>query len=399
VFQKYTLEKLKIYQNENIENKIQQQQNLIKLEDARDQKFNHQFDQIKLMMATSDKNLVTEAMIRKSAFDGLKEELISYLRNFDEKMSLMEKNNLETEKKTINFSKDYITGMKDLMTQNNQKTDIELQALKSLIETNISKIDLKIDEERKKNQQLIVEIKSLGLEKENSIGEFETWVKENFVTIENKTQAATNYLKLLQDKNEKITITLKALLEEKSEGGEGGDRNIINSKKASDKVSNLPEFSQIKREFADLKVEFKVFTDLIDKKLIDEKERFDLFKSEFLILEKTLEDKVKSELADQDGKLEDIKINLIEKLKVVKTENEDFRKKLTNGIDGQIEMANRKLNEEYHEIISDLSKKLEDKISILHRDLDRDKKEIDIIFGGQLQGYITYNFFFILGMY
>jgi len=396
VFQKYTLEKLKIYQNENIENKIQQQQSLIKLEDARDQKFNHQFDQIKLMVSTSEKNLVTEAMIRKSAHDGLKEEVVSYLRNFDEKMSLMEKNNLETERKTINFSKDYITGMKDLMTQNNQKTDIELQALKSLIDTNVNKIEIKVDEERKKNQNLIVEMKSLGLEKENKTNELESWIKENFETIDNKAQANSNELKNLQELTDKLTTTIKALLEEKSAdsdkksgAGSGGRGN-------KDAGSSVPaEFIQIKKEFADIRNEIVQFTDTVTKKLIDEKERFDLFKKEFTTLEKALEDKIKLEFDEQNEKLEDQKTSLLERLKVIKVENEDFRKKQIGGIDEQIEMANRKVREEQNELFDRLTKSIEDKVNILHRDLNKDKKEENIIIGGQLQGYfiLTYIYF------
>ena len=342
------------------------------------------------MISTSDKNLITESVIRKSSQNGLKEELTSYLRNFDEKMSLMEKNNLETERKTINFSKDYITGMKDLMTQNNQKTDIELQALKSLIETNINKLELKVDEERKKNQQLIVEMKSLGLEKENNFTELETWVKENFETIDNKANAASSEIKQLNDKAEKLTNTLKLLLEEKSNSKDGASEKRDGDKRGGDFRSGSapPEFIEIKKEFTDIKNEFKVFQDTIEKKIIDEKERNDLFKKELTVLEQTLDSKIKLEFEEQNEKIEEHKISTVEKLKIVRIENEDYRKKQIGAIDNQIEMANRKLSEEHSDLMERLSKSLEDKVNILHRDLNNDKKEENIIIGGQLQGYI-----------
>ena len=50
IFQKYTLEKLKNYQNEFMENRISQQQHLIKLEESREIKFNQQIEQIKILI-------------------------------------------------------------------------------------------------------------------------------------------------------------------------------------------------------------------------------------------------------------------------------------------------------------------------------------------------------------
>ena len=239
-------------------------------------------------------------------------------------------------------------------------------------------------------------MKSLGLEKENKTNELESWIKENFETIDNKAQANSNELKNLQELTDKLTTTIKALLEEKSAdsdkksgAGSGGRGN-------KDAGSSVPaEFIQIKKEFADIRNEIVQFTDTVTKKLIDEKERFDLFKKEFTTLEKALEDKIKLEFDEQNEKLEDQKTSLLERLKVIKVENEDFRKKQIGGIDEQIEMANRKVREEQNELFDRLTKSIEDKVNILHRDLNKDKKEENIIIGGQLQGYfiLTYIYF------
>ena len=71
---------------------------------------------------------------------------LSSIQNVEEKISISERNNLESEKKMLNYSKEYITGMRDLMTQNQQKSEIEIRALKSIVEANIARIDSKFED-------------------------------------------------------------------------------------------------------------------------------------------------------------------------------------------------------------------------------------------------------------
>ena len=74
VFQKYTLEKLKNYQLDNADNKIFQQQAIIKLEESKENRANFQIDTLRNLVRTCEKNIKAEETLRKSALENLRAE-------------------------------------------------------------------------------------------------------------------------------------------------------------------------------------------------------------------------------------------------------------------------------------------------------------------------------------
>ncbi len=65
--------------------------------------------------------------------------------------------------------------------------------------------------------------------------------------------------------------------------------------------------------------------------------------------------------------------------------NDDFRKRQIGAIEEQIESYGRKIKDDYYKLVDKLSKTLDDKIRILHKDIKSEKKDADIIMGGELQ--------------
>jgi hypothetical protein len=74
VFQKYTLEKLKNYQLDNADNKILQQQAIIKMEESKENKVMFQIDTLRNMLRTCEKNIQSEENMRKISLDNLRSE-------------------------------------------------------------------------------------------------------------------------------------------------------------------------------------------------------------------------------------------------------------------------------------------------------------------------------------
>ena len=64
-YQKFTLEKIKTVQTEAVESRLQQQNELIKMDESKENRINAQFAQVKNMVDITNKNLIEETDFRK----------------------------------------------------------------------------------------------------------------------------------------------------------------------------------------------------------------------------------------------------------------------------------------------------------------------------------------------
>ena len=107
-YQKFTLEKMKQIQKDSMETRLQQQNELIKMEDAKDNRINAQLSQLKNLISINDKNIKEEQEYRKTMINDLRNETLNIFAEKDDQLSKLERNQLETEKNLISLNKDYI---------------------------------------------------------------------------------------------------------------------------------------------------------------------------------------------------------------------------------------------------------------------------------------------------
>ena len=144
----------------------------------------------------------------------LKFRFINNFHNIEEKLSISEKNNLETEKKMLNYSKEYISGIRDLMTQSQQKAEIEVRALKSILEANIARIDGKFEETLKIVEDSTNEVKTIHNELSSQYNDLDSIIRDNFDGIENKLVIYQNDIEKSKDKITKLSETIKLLIQD-----------------------------------------------------------------------------------------------------------------------------------------------------------------------------------------
>ena len=107
-YQKFTLEKIKTVQTEAVESRLQQQNELIKMDESKENRINAQFAQVKNMVDITNKNLIEETDFRKKMINDVRNEFMQIFTKNDEKISGLEKSQLETEKNLISLNKDYM---------------------------------------------------------------------------------------------------------------------------------------------------------------------------------------------------------------------------------------------------------------------------------------------------
>ena len=123
-YQKYSLEKLSAIQKESMDSRLQQQTELIKMEESKENRINTQISQIKNLINLNDNNLKQETNFRVKMINDLRDEIFESINSKDEKIKNLEKVQIETEKNLIGINKDYVGTLNELINKNNEKFEI-----------------------------------------------------------------------------------------------------------------------------------------------------------------------------------------------------------------------------------------------------------------------------------
>ena len=373
IFQKYTLEKLKNYQNENMENRIQQQQHLIKLEESRENKFLQQIEQIKILIKNLEQNFNTENTYRKSAMDNNKTEGIQLIKQTEEKMTLLEKSSLEMEKKILNFSKDYISTFHELIAQNNQNFDIEIKSLKNIFTNNLIKYDKKSEENL---GNLSNQMKTLS-----EINEYNKACIDNVeLTIKDKISSYDKNLKFLNTHLEEINNKQHNFKQDFENSNTELNKNLNN------RINLLNENIQEKLKSFNSEIYEKYNLEkLLNENLIsDNKENLEMFKNQFNNLISEINLKIERKIKQID--LEEINFDskLNEKFSNYKEDNDEYRKKLILLINNNIHELKNNMSKDSKDMVDNISNKLDIKINYLKEDLENQFKNDGLVNEGNM---------------
>jgi hypothetical protein len=222
-YQKFTLEKLKTIQKDSMETRLQQQNELIKMEDSKENRINAQFNQIKNLLTLSDKNIKEETEFRKNMINDLRNEILNIFAQKDDQICKLEKTQLETEKNLISLNKDYITSFNELINKHNEKYNFELKSIRSLIEAGLTKVDIKMEKDLKVYEENLTILKSNILEQKTNIANLDTLIKDSINEIENKMEVSTGTNSDYFNKIDLLSSSFKQFMEE--------SLNIINKNK------------------------------------------------------------------------------------------------------------------------------------------------------------------------
>jgi len=270
-YQKFTLEKLKTIQKDSMETRLQQQNELIKMEDSKENRINAQFNQIKNLLTLSDKNIKEETEFRKNMINDLRNEILNIFAQKDDQICKLEKTQLETEKNLISLNKDYITSFNELINKHNEKYNFELKSIRSLIEAGLTKVDIKMDKDLKIYEENLTILKSNILEQKTNIANLDTFIKDSINEIENKMEVSKgtnsdyfNKFDLLSTTFKKFMDESSALIAKNKEETENKLMEIIEKKisEVNKKIQHNSESNE--KHFSDIEVKLKDMINMIN---------------------------------------------------------------------------------------------------------------------------------------
>ena len=390
-YQKFTLEKMKQIQKDSMETRLQQQNELIKMEDAKDNRINAQFSQLKNLITINDKNIKEEQEYRKTMINDLRNEILNIFGEKDDQISKLERNQLETEKNLISLNKDYIQSFNELINKNNEKYNYELKSIRSLIEAGLTKVDIKMEKDLKIYEENLTILKSNILEQKTNIANLDTYIKESINDIENKMELTKGTNNDYFSKFDLLSTSFKQFMEE--------SLNIINTK-TKELDDNLKKLLGEEINKIDEKIKInsqqneKHFND-IDEKLVEMKEqliiivkagKFDDFKN---ITKANVDD---INLQNNPSKIlirEFVQKVCDENISSLKITFNEYQQELLNNMNVKNEEAKGKFALEQKENIKKIEELFNKRLEEENEKIKKEFKEKEEIKDGKIQEYIV----------
>ena len=386
-YQKFTLEKLKTIQKDSMDTRLQQQNELIKMEDSKENRINAQFSQIKNFLSLTDKNLKEETEFRKNMINDLRNEVLNIFAQKDDQICKLEKTQLETEKNLISLNKDYITSFNELINKHNEKYNYELKSIRSLIEAGLTKVDIKMEKDLKVYEENLTILKSNILEQKTNIANLDTFIKDSINEIENKMEVSKGTNSDYFNKFDLLSTSFKQFMEE--------SLNIINAKnkETEDKIKKLLE-EEIKKINDKINLNYEQY----DKHFNDIDEKIRDMSGQIITIGKL--GKLDQKNFENGENLENLNGNKIfirefvksvydEDIKALKATFDGYEKELLNNMNSKIEESKTKFSLDQTENMKKIEEMYDKKVDETYEKIMIDIKNKEDVLDGKVQEYIV----------
>ena len=381
-YQKFTLDKIKTVQTEAVESRLQQQNELIKLDESKENRINAQFAQVKNMVDITNKNLNEESEYRKKMINDVRNEFLQIFSKHDEQMTKLEKTQLETEKNLISLNKDYMKTFNDLISKHNEKYTLEFKSIRSLLEAGLSKVETKISNNNKIYDETITALKDNLQEQKTHLSDFENFVKESINGIEKKYEEIQELNKQYFSKLDLLSSTLDNYMKENNE--------LIETKEKEIKESLTKIF---KEETDTIKNNIRTNEDNTTKKISDLNERVNDISGNIAqgALNNLKGDVNIQGSSDPNAVLvrEYVERLCAENLQPMKEIMKNYELMLTNTMNMKFEESRQKYSLEQKENMGKIVEMIEKKMAYFDSQLDIKFKDHNTIIDGRVQQYIV----------
>lgn len=386
-YQKFTLEKLKTIQKDSMDTRLQQQNELIKMEDSKENRLNAQFNQIKNLLTITDKNIKEETEFRKNMINDLRNEILNIFAQKDDQICKLEKTQLETEKNLISLNKDYITSFNELINKHNEKYNYELKSIRSLIEAGLTKVDIKMEKDLKIYEENLTILKSNILEQKTNIANLDTFIKDSINALENKMEVSKGTNSDYFNKFDLLSTSFKQFMEE--------SLNIINTKN-SETEDNLKKL--LEEEIKKINNKINLNYEQYDKHFNDIDDKLKDISGQIITIGKI--GKLDFKNAEQEGTegilsgnkifiREFVKSIYDEDINILKAKFDGYEKELINNMNTKIEETKAKFGLDQTENLKKIEEMFDKKVNETSDKIMNDIDEKDKIRDGKVQEYIV----------
>ena len=386
-YQKYSLEKITTIQNDFLNNKLEQQNELIKFQDTRSESYKIQFEQIKSQIKTNENFINDEIDKRKNMINELREEILTIFNKKDEQIGNLEKSQLINEENMMKLNREFVQTLNELINKSNQKHDYEIKAVRSLIEATIEKnehnLNKMIGEEKEKISILENNFKDF----ENKFNTLDNFARESINDLEEKYEVLKDEHNVFKTKLEMFNDTLLKymndnieVLNHKIKKAEEELNHLLEeeAKKNSDKIQTISEFTE--RHAKDCNEKLSDFSQQIYS-LLENYKRF-----------KKITDDTSLTGADNPNMIvikEIIYNTCNEILQPVKQNFNEYNQELRNELNEKIDNNKKLYSLEQVDNLKKVGEMLDKKIALIKNELENEMNKNKNMIDGMINSYVV----------
>ena len=385
-YQKYSLEKITSIQTEFLNNKLEQQNELLKFEDTRNESVKMQINQIKNQIKLNENNIKDEIDKRKEMVNELREEILSIFNKNDEKFANLEKSQLINEDNMMKLNKEFVQSLNDLINKSNQKHDYEIKTMRALIEASVQKneknLEKMIGDEKEKIDILEKNLRELNI----NFNDLDKYAKDSITGIEEKYEIFKDENNNYKTKLELINDTLRKFMDENT------NVLLLKIKNAEDNLNKLLN-EESKKNYEKI----KNINDFTEKHIKDINEKVnDLSNQIFKLLENNNINKNPKDNILNDGNstnlilIKEIIYNTCnEILEPVKLNFNDYNHELRNELIEKIENNKKLYSLEQIDSMKKIENIIEKKVALVKNDLEGDINTVKTMIDGVIMNYMV----------
>ena len=333
-----------------------------------------QINQVKQINENIQMQIAEEKKLRKINNDKILKDVINFINNkYEEKLQIMEKNLLETEKNLVNMNKDYVKSIQGIINKQKDTNELELQNLKNMIELGLKNNQTIYDKDIDEMKKLMTEIKGDINENKRTVEKIDGFVNENMKIMRDYRIDGDKTIEGFSNKIKKIEQNAIKSYE---------DTKIDIEKKLEDSLNKFTErIEKYENNISDLlKAKFHPYDSYIKD-----------LKEQDAQLEKMIENKyeqIKSEtnaIGIKNMKLDEIYTN---KFNNMNKDLQDNYKKVQEEIENNMNILKTYIKKNMDEYSLHVDNDLYKKFEVLSKDIkdnfDKSKYELD----GKNQQYV-----------
>ena len=386
-YQKYSLEKISTLQNDFLNNKLEQQNELIKFQDTRNESYKIQIAQIKSQIKSNEDYIKNEIDKRKDMLNELREEILTIFNKKDEQIANLEKSQLINEDNMMKLNREFVQTLNELINKSNQKHDFEIKSIRSLIEATIEKneqnLNKMIGDEKEKISILDNKLNEFNLNFNN----LDKFARESIRTIAENYEIFKDENNVYKTKLEMFSDTLRKYMNDNIE--------VLNHKikKTEDELNHLFEEEE-KKNFEKI----QKISDFTEKHAKDANEKInDLTQQIMSLLEnykrmKTIGDN--SSLSGTNNPnmmvLKEIIYNTCNDiLQPVKQNFNDYNQELRNELNEKIDNNKKLYSLEQVDNLKKIGDMFDKKIALIKNELEDEMKKNQNMIDGIINSYIV----------
>ena len=177
-YKKYINDTIQHIHSDAMQSRFAQQNELLKLEENKEMKLLMQVNQMKNNINNVERSIREECELRKQITENIRNDISNAIKQMDEKVRQVQVSVKEIENNVYKGNKECMGMINEMVGKNKEYYECELNSVRTIIESGLSKINFKLENDNQVYKDNLMKIKHTLYTQKNKINEIDDCLKD-----------------------------------------------------------------------------------------------------------------------------------------------------------------------------------------------------------------------------